>query len=131
MGINITQTLNHFEFENRENLQNSARNLLQKQNASEKSIQNIMDKTIFNSSESRVYSSSQLSILRASSQISMSGKLKETLKYLKDHSVSSKKEKKPVLGELWNSFFEEEQDYSELDTSIVVDYSLKNIFEAA
>ncbi len=130
MGINITQTLNNFQFENRENMRNTARDILSKQNGSHEKIQNILDKTIFDYGD-RAYSNSQLAIIKASSQISMNGNLKETLKYLKNHSTSKRVEKAPVLGELWDLFNKEEMSYNEEYDDIEIDYSLKNIFEAA
>ena len=128
MGINITQTMSSFQFENRENLRNAARDILNRQGTSKESLQNILDKTIFDS-EGRVYPNAQLAIIKASSQISMNDKLKETLKYLKNHSAK-KSEKKHVLGELWNLFNGEMEDYQPID-DIEVDYSLENIFAAA
>lgn len=128
MGINITQTMSSFQFENRENLRNAAKDILNKQGASKESLQNILDKTIFDS-EGRVYPNAQLAVIKASSQISMNGKLKETLKYLKNHSAK-KAEKKPVFGELWSLINGDEDEYQPID-DIEVDYSLENIFAAA
>ena len=85
MGINVTQTLGSFQFENQENLRNTAKDILHKQGASEQTIQKIIEKTIFNPDE-RIYSKSQLEVIKASAQISMNGSLKETLKYLKKHA---------------------------------------------
>ena len=48
MGINITHTTDLFQFESKENLRNTAKDLLSRQGASQQSVQNIMDKTIFN-----------------------------------------------------------------------------------
>ena len=48
MSINITHTMNNSQFENRENLRNAARDILNRQNASAETTQKIMDKTIFN-----------------------------------------------------------------------------------
>ncbi len=40
MGINITHTMNSFQqFENRENLRNAAKNILNKQTASQETVQ--------------------------------------------------------------------------------------------
>ena len=128
MGINITQTMNSSQFENRENLRNAARDILNRQGGSKESLQNILDKTIFDY-EGKVYPNAQLAIIKASSKISTNDKLKETLKYLKSHSAK-KAEKKPVLGELWNLFNDETKEYQPID-DIEVDYSLENIFAAA
>lgn len=130
MGLNITHTMNNSQFENRENLRNAARDILNRQNASAETTQKIMDKTIFNNSYqlSNVYSP-QLAIIKASSQISANGTLKETLKYLKDHSTK-KTTKAPVLGELWNLLNNEVEYEGEL-IDFVIDETTKNIFIAA
>ena len=122
MGIKITQAMNGYQFENRENMRNTAKNILNKQGASEETVNDILENTIFDS-ESRMYSNAQRSILSAASQISLSSNLKETLKYLKSHPVK-KVEKEPVLGELWNIVNENKlsDDVFELD----IDYSTEN-----
>ena len=133
MGINITHTMDSFQFENRENLRNAAKNLLNKQGASKETVQNIVDKTIFNTKGqlSDVYSNPQLAIIKASTQISLNNSLKETLKYLKNHA-SQKSVKKPVLGELWDVAIKAstENPYSGELYDFEVDTSLKNIFAA-
>lgn len=128
MGINITQAMGGYQFENRENMRNAAKNILNKQGASEEVVQSIMDNTIFDF-DSKSYSDAQRSILKASSQISLSANLKETLKYLKSHPVK-KVEKEPVLGELWN-LFENKASKSDDIIELDIDYSAKNIFAAA
>jgi len=130
MGMNITtQTMNSSQFENRDNLRNAAKDILNKQTSSKETVQNIVDRTIFDV-DGKVYPAAQLAIIKASSQISMNGKLKETLKYLKSNPVK-KHGKEPVLGELWNLFNSDESgDYDEID-EIEIDFSMKNIFAAA
>lgn len=127
MGINITQT--NYSFENRENLRNTAREILNKQNNSNEPAQNILNKTIFGS-ESSIYSNAQLSILKASSQISINGTLKETLKYLKNNPVK-KTDKRVILGELWDLFTQNENDKPVEISDWEIDYSAENIFAAA
>lgn len=123
MGINITHTMNSFQqFENRENLRNAAKNILNRQTASQETVQKIVDKTVFDYNP-------QLSIIKASTQISVNNSLKETLKYLKSHA-SKKPAKEPVLGELWNiansnKSIEENELYD-----FEIDNSAKNIFAA-
>lgn len=126
MGINITQT--SYNFENRESLKNTAREILNRQNSSKEPIQNILDETIFGS-ESSIYSNAQLAILKASSQISIDGRLKETLKYLKNNPVK-KANKRVVLGELWDLFLQSDHEPAELP-DWEIDYSAENIFAAA
>ena len=130
MGINITQTLGSFQFENKENLRNTAKNILNRQGASEQTMQKILDKTIFDS-DGRIYSNSQLAIIKASSQMSINGSLKETLKYLKSHAAEKKTQKTPVLGEIWALFNEEKNDYEGELIDFEVDNSAENIFAAA
>ena len=127
MGINIPET--SYSFENRENLRNTARDILNKQNGSIDVIQNIASKTIFGA-DSTVYSNAQLAILKASSQITLKGTLKETLKYLKNNPVK-KANKEVVLGELWRIFTENaNNEYNEF-VDLEIDYTAENIFAAA
>ena len=128
MDINITHTMNSNQFENRENLRRTAKEILNKHGASSESVEKIMDKTIFGT-ESRAYSNAQLSILAASSQISMSNSLKETLKYLKNN-YSKKEIKKPVLGEIWDLFSHEELNNNTDIIDFEIDYNAENIFAA-
>lgn len=130
MGLNITQTMNTSHFENRENLRNAARDILNRQNASAESAQRVMDKALFNKATelSNIYSP-QLAIIKASAQISANGTLKETLKYLKEHATK-KAVKEPVLGELWNLLNNEVEYEGEL-VDFVIDENAKNIFIAA
>lgn len=124
MGINITHTMNSFQsFENRENLRNAAKNILNRQTASQETVQKIVDKTVFDYNP-------QLSIIKASSQISINNSLKETLKYLKNHAAK-KTAKEPVLGELWNiaNSQKEENESNEL-YDFEIDNSIENIFAA-
>ena len=128
MGINVTQTMNGYQFENKENLRNAAKDILNRQGVSEESVETMMGKTIFDY-DSKSYSNAQLAILKASSQMSISNTLKETLKYLKNHSAK-KVVKEPVLGELWNLYNNEEDNNAEV-VELEIDYSAKNIFAAA
>ena len=128
MGINITQTFTNFQFENRENLRNTAKEILQRQGSSKEAVERVIDKTLFDG-DGMMYSNSQLAIIKAASQISLNNPLKETLKYLKSHPTK-KSEKVPKLGELWNVF--SNNDDATFDEDIIeIDYSLKNIFAAA
>ena len=126
MSINITHTMNSFQFESRENLRNAAKNILNRQGASTEATNNILEQAIFSTKNSNA----QLDILRASTQISLSESLKETLKYLKTQA-NKKTKKEPVFGELWNVISKEEITYEGELVDFVVDSSLKNIFAAA
>ena len=131
MGINITHTLGSFQFENKQNLRHTAKDILNKQGADENTIEKIISKTIFDS-DGKFYSNSQLAIIKASSQMSLNNSLKETLKYLKNHAAEKKTEKAPVLGEIWKLFNEENVDnYSGELADFEIDTSAENIFAAA
>lgn len=132
MGLNITQTMNSFNFENNHSLRNTAKDILSRQGASEKATEAILNNTIFASSNntSNNYINPQLAILKASSQISLNNNLKETLKYLKTHA-QKKNSNTRTFGELWNSFVDEKNEYSPELLNFEVDPSLKNIFAAA
>ena len=131
MGLNITHTMNNMNFENRESLRNSAKDILNRQGASAETTSSILENTIFNTSNrgGDFYVNPQLAILKASSQISMNSNLKETLKYLKSHT-NNKPKKQPVLGELWEIANKEDLEYKGELIDFVVDSSLKNIFAA-
>ena len=132
MGFNITQAMNSSQYENRENLRNAVRNILNKQGASTEASQKVMDKTIFDNAYqlSNVYSP-QLAIIKASSQISANGTLKETLKYLKEHATK-KTVKEPIFGELWELLNSNEKVAYEGELlDFEIDNSVKNIFIAA
>ena len=132
MGLNITQTMTGFQFENKENLRNAAKNILENKGASQEATQKIIEKTIFdNNTQIRdSYINPQLSIIKASSQITINDSLKETLKYLKNNA-HKKITKEPVLGELWNIFSQEEVEYKGELCDYVIDENATNIFIAA
>lgn len=127
MGLNITHAMNSFQFENRENLRNTAKNILNKQGASSETTQKVLEQTIF---QKEYLQSPQLNVLRASTQITLSDSLKETLKYLKEQA-HKKSNKQPVLGELWNIVNNTEKSYEGELIDFEIDSSVKNIFIAA
>ena len=131
MGLNVTHTLGSFQFENRENLRNTAKDILQKQGASNENMQRILDKTIFDS-DGKIYSNSQLAVIKASTQISLNNSLKETLKYLKNHA-SKKTRKEYAFGEIWNLINNEDitEEYKGELIDFEVDENITNIFAAA
>ena len=128
MGLNIAHTAS-FHFENRENLRNTARDILSRQGASEEFTQKFVDDAIFSQMKNKVDYNPQLAIIKASSQISLNESLKETLKYLKSRA-NKKTEKQPVLGELWRMFAKEDCDYQGELVDFVIDASVENIFAA-
>lgn len=132
MGLNITQTMNNMNFENRESLRNAAKDILNRQGASAETTSFILENTIFNTSNrgGDFYINPQLAILKASSQISMNSNLKETLKYIKSQA-HKKQTKQPVFGELWNSLNETELHNENELLEFEIDNNAKNIFIAA
>lgn len=124
MTINIMHTMNNSHFENRNNLRNAAKNILNKQGATENGIKKILNEAIFYNN-----SNSQLSIIQSSSQITLNNSLKETLKYLKSHA-NTKTKKQPVLGELWELVNKKEIKYDGELIDFVIDSNLENIFAA-
>ncbi len=132
MGINITHTMDLFQFENKENLRNTAKNILNKNGASEETAQKIVEKTIFDADKQvkELYSNPQLAVIKASSQITMNNTLKETLKYLKSHA-NQKITKEPVLGELWEKLNSTNEDaYKGELIDFQIDDTAVNIFAA-
>ena len=126
MALNITQTMNTFQFESRDNLRNAARNILSKQGVSTEAAHKFVEQTLFTND---AYNP-QLSIIKASSQITLNNSMKETLKYLKSHA-NRKVNKEPVLGELWNLFeLKEEKIYTGELIDFEIDTSARNIFAA-
>lgn len=123
MGINITQTMNSFQFESRENLRNTARDILNKQGASQKTVQKILEKTIFDN-----HNSAQLAIMKASTQIKLNESLKETLKYL-NNKATKRTQKTPVFGELWNQVNNDENKIDIIEMEF--NFDTENIFAAA
>lgn len=127
MGLNITHTINNFQFESKDDLQRNAKNILMRKGASEESAKAIVDDLIFSSDS---YNKSQTSIIKASVQIDNNITLKETLNYIKNNFKKSFK-KEPVFGELWARLnkIKEENSY-ENEILFEIDYSEKNIFAA-
>ena len=71
-----------------------------------------------------------MSVLKASTQISINESLKETLKYLKSQGYKKVKTT-PKFGEIYNIFSEKEISYNGELADLKIDYSVKNIFTAA
>lgn len=131
IGLNITHTMNNMNFENRESLKNTAREILNRQGASAEVTSTILEKTIFSTVKAGdMYINPQLAILKASSQISLNNKLNETLKYIKSRQ-NKKQEKSAIFGEIWDNFTNEQNDYSVELFEFEIDNNIKNIFIAA
>lgn len=129
MGLNVS--INYgFQFENREILKNTAKNILGNSGAPSETTQRIIDKTLFEGQEINP----QLSVIKAATQISANNTLKETLKYLKSHA-NKKPHKTPMLGDLWNvlSANNEASEHNPYKGELVdfeIDKNAKNIFAA-
>jgi len=115
---------------------NAAKNILANSGASGESSSKIIEETIFQQKNSYTdaYPNSQLAIIKASTQISVNGTLKETLKYLREHA-NQKVLKTPILGELWETFSvnnqaSEENPYRGELVDFQIDKNTKNIFAA-
>ena len=133
MGLNITHTMNNFQFENKENLRHAAKNILSRQGASNNSMQNVLNQVLFTTDKNTtdMFVNPQLAILKASNQITANNSLKETLKYLKTQA-NKKVQKNPVFGELWNLVNEKnEGSYNGELVDFQIDKDAQNIFEAA
>ena len=129
MNLNVSQTLTGFQFENKENLRNTAKKILNKQGATPESTQKILEQTIFFNDSTK---NTQNTILLTSSQITLNNSLRESLNKLKKQNRNNKQKKEPILGELWASMDENSNiDYSNELFEYEIDSSLKNIFIAA
>ncbi len=136
MGLNVSAS-NSYLLDNQEVLRNTAKNILSKGGASTEATQKIIEKTLFNYDNQLkdVYTNPQLSVIKASTQISINNSLKETLKYLKEQAA--KKEPKELkFGELWNivstgNNASEKNPYKGELYDYQIDKNIKNIFAAA
>ena len=131
MGLSIATSTN---FENKDILKNAAKNILLKSGLQEGQTSQILEKNIFSSEEYNSYVNPQLSIIKASTQISVNNTLNETLKYLKSHPNNLNR-KKHVFGELWNiasihNNESEENPYRDELIDFKIDTNNKNIFAA-
>ena len=136
MGFNVSMDYN-LQLEHKESLKNTAKSILTNSGASSETTQKIIEKSIFEGDRllKEQYSNPQMSIIKASTQISINNSLKETLKYLRSHA-SVKKSKTPVFGELWeileaNNQASEENPYKGELLDFQIDKNAKNIFAAA
>ena len=124
MNINVSTNMG---FQNQDFFKNAAKEILQKKNADSEASNEFSQKTILGSV---LNNSSKLSILEASTQITLNNSLKETLRYLQAHA--NDKRKKYVLGELWDRF-ENIDNYDEKAAELLdfeIDDNAKNIFAA-
>lgn len=135
MEFNVSTNFS-YSLENKEYLKNTAKNILNKNGATTEATQNIIEKALFEGDRllKEQYTNPQLSVLKASTQISINNSLKETLKYLKTHAKKEVK-KEPVFGELWNivslnNQASEKNPYKNELFEYKIDENAKNIFAA-
>ena len=122
MGINVSTSMN---FENRDFLRSTAKQVLQHSGANEEQAEPVVVKNQISSAYEK---SAEMNIYGMSAQITLNNSLKETLRYLKVHAKD--KRKNYILGDLWDKFSEQDEtDANEL-VDFEVDYNLKNIFAA-
>ena len=118
--------------ENSEILRQTAKKILKSSGASVEATQRIIEKTIFDNDKQNV--NPELSVLKASTQITLNKTLNETLKYLRAHAYK-KVQKEYVLGELWEMFSAnndaaEKNPYKGELYDFEIDKNAKNIFAA-
>ncbi len=132
MGLNVSVNYSN-QYENKEQLREIAKNILNNRGANSESVKQIIDKSVFlaNKTMKDLYTTPQLDVLKASTQITLNSTLKETLKYLKSHSSQASKVKTPILGELWKviEVNKSSSDNNEL-YNFELDKNAKNIFAA-
>ena len=135
MGLNVSASFT-YNLDNREALKNAAKNILNKGGASAEAAQQIIERTLLNNDTAlrETYINPKMSVIKASTQITLNKSLKETLKYLKEHA-NKKVVKEPVLGELWNIFTtnnesSEKNPYKGELYDFEIDKNARNIFAA-
>ena len=127
MDINVSANMGFGSHESQQNVpRNAHKNSAQ--SASE-SASEIQPRTI--SGLENPWNSKEMSVLIASTQITLNNSLKETLNYLKTSRKNNKKEH--TLGELWEELSSEDEELMKLEEIIdyEIDKKVKNIFEAA
>ena len=134
MAMNVS--LNYsYSLENRDALLSNAKHILTSNGANGDNVQKIIDNAFLKTANTEtLYNNAQLSVLKASTQITLNDSLKETLKYLKSHAKNTPK-KQSVFGEIWKVFSvnndaSEENPYNGELYNFQIDKSAKNIFAA-
>lgn len=127
MGFSVSTT----GLENKEYLKDYAKSILTKSGMNFDYPKSVEKSEIF---ESVNAINPQLSVIKASTQISINRSLSETLKYLNAHA-NQKRVKTPVFGELWSVFSannesSEENPYKGELFDFEIDKNAKNIFAA-
>lgn len=135
MGFNVSMSMG-YQLENKDSLKQIAAEILNKSTAQSDICSKIIEQTTSANKElTDIYTQPQLSIMKASTQISLNNSLKETIKYLRTHA-KEKRIKQPVFGELWaicasTNDNSEENPYRDELYDFQIDNDVKNIFAAA
>lgn len=132
MTLNVSLNYNR-TIENTENLKMAARKIFERSGGTIENTQKIVEQAILNCNKlEQSFVNPQISILKASTQISLNKSLCKTLEYLKENA-SKKAAVKPVFGELW-SIFEAHNEEFEGDSykgelyNFQINECAKNIF---
>ena len=126
MALTILHTMSNSQFENKESLRNTSKQILERQGASKETIDKIINQPIFNN---KINQNNQLMHMNTVSYLIMQESIKETAKYLKG---SKPNKKSYVFGELRQLFeLNSEKDLQIENLDIEIDLSAKNIFIAA
>ena len=123
MSINVSTSMG---FEKRENLKNTAKNILQKKGSNSSDAEKIAQTVVYDFVEDNLTGQT---ILKATTQVSFDKNLKDTLNYLRAHA-NDRRKKEYVLGELWHTFSDKKDSYNNELIDFVVDFNTKNIFAA-
>lgn len=132
MALNVSLNHNHI-IENKENLRVAAQKIIQKSGGSDETTHKIVEQIIFEKTPVKdAMTNAQLSVLKASTQISLNKTLCATLKYLKNNA-SKKTSREVIFGELWSIFEASNQEseknpYNEELLNFQINHSAKNIF---
>ena len=134
MGFNVSID-SSYQYENKESLRNIAKNILSNTGATSESTQKIIEKSVFLADKQMkdLYTNPQLSVLKASTQITLNNSLKETLKYLKTHAKTKENVKTPKLGDLWKIVEISNESSNDKNNELYdfeIDRNAKNIFAA-
>ena len=120
--------------DNKESLKTAFRNIIDKNGGSTVSTHKIVEQIIFNNDKNinSNYVNPQLSIIQASTQISINKTLCETLKFLKQNA-NKKTIKQVIFGELWNilettNASSENNPYNGELIEFTINTNAKNIF---
>ena len=123
MSINVSTSMG---FEKRENLRDSAKNILQRKGSDSSNAGRIAESVVYDFVEDNLTGQT---VLKATTQVSFDKNLKDTLNYLRAHA-NDRRKKEYILGELWQTFSDKKDSCTNELIDFVVDFNSKNIFAA-